>query len=446
MLDEYDKCLLIFAGKGYITVTSTTSEEAMFKRNLFGIVILCGLLLVLAYTAKRARQEVTHAGVTENVPPPAVQQAAAAVPDASFSPRMLPFSKELMSRLKAPAGFRVAVFADGVTHARMIAVAADGTVYVTQPRLGQVTALRDSDGDGTAETRRTVATGLNGVHGIALRAGKLYLATPTSIYTAAIQADGTIAKPAVLVGDLPEGRGHAARTMAFGQDGMLYVSVGSTSNDTPEANPEHATILQMRADGSGRKVYARGLRNTEAFAWHPQTREMWGMDIGSDRRGPDLPPEELNQIKDGGDYGWPWCYGKRVGDAMTAGQPDGATKEAYCARTEPMSLGYQAHSSPIQLVFYTGNQFPAEYRNDAFVTMRGSWNRRPAVGHKVVRIRFDAAGHPTAFEDFLTGFLTEDGAARFARPAGLAQMPDGSLLIGDDSNGVIYRVTYRGNR
>ena len=416
----------------------------MFWKNAFRIVILCGLVLGFAYTVSRTRREVTRLAMPPE-PAPAVQPAAA-VPYASFSPRQLAFEKALVSRLKVPAGFQVSVFAEGVTNARVIAVAENGTVYVTQPGPGQVTMLRDGDGDGMAETRRTVATGLNGVHGIALRENTLFLITRTSVYTAAIQPGGTVGKPNEIVNNLPSGGGHVLRTAAFGPDGMLYISIGSTSNDTPEANPENATILRMRADGSGRKAYARGLRNTEAFAWHPKTRELWGMDIGSDRRGPDLPPEELNRIKEGGDYGWPWCYGKRVVDTMTAGQPTGMTKETYCARTEPMVLGYQAHSSPIQLVFYTGKQFPAEYRSDAFVTMRGSWNRRPAVGHTVVRIRYDAAGRPTGFEDFLTGFLTEDGAARFGRPAGLAQLPDGSLLVGDDSHGVIYRVAYRGER
>ncbi|MHB0936149.1 MAG: PQQ-dependent sugar dehydrogenase [Armatimonadota bacterium] len=415
----------------------------MFWKYVFRIVVLCGLVLGFAYTVTRTRREVTRLAIPDSTP---TVQPAAAVPQASFSPRQLAFQKALVSRLKVPAGFRINVFAEGVTNARMIAVAPNGTVYVTQPGPGEVTALRDDDGDGAAETRRTVATGLNGVHGIALRANILYLATRTSIYTVTVQPDGTVGKPNEIVDDLPSGGGHVLRTMAFGPDGMLYISIGSTSNDTPEADPENAAILRMRAAGNGRKVYARGLRNTEAFAWHPKTREMWGMDIGSDRRGPDLPPEELNHLKEGGDYGWPWCYGKRVVDAMTAGQPAGMTKEAYSARTEPMVLGYQAHSSPIQLAFYTGKQFPAEYHSDAFVTLHGSWNRQPPVGYTVVRIRYDAAGRPTGFEDFLTGFLTEDGAARFGRPAGLAQLPDGSLLVGDDSNGVIYRVTYRGNR
>jgi glucose/arabinose dehydrogenase len=164
------------------------------------------------------------------------------------------------------------------------------------------------------------------------------------------------------------------------------------------------------------------------------------MDNGTDERGNDVPPEELNRLQEGADYGWPYVFGKRQVDAAMEDPPD-TTKEKYAATTEPSVLEYQAHSAPIAMRFYGSDQFPAEYRGDAFVAMHGSWNRDPPTGYKVVRIRFDH-GTPKGFEDFLTGFLVEHGKGHFGRPAGLTVAKDGALLVSDDSNGIIYRVSY----
>lgn len=411
-----------------------TAKFVVLMRSILFVVIACCLLLLAVCSSRRAGQPAAK---------PA-QQTTARADNTSFTPQRLAFSEALLLRLRLPAGFTVSVFATGVTNARVIAVGPGGVVYVSQPELGQVTALWDRNGDGRAETRRAVVTGIPSVHGLAVHANKLYLAAPTRGYVADLHTDGTLGAPRAIITNLPAGGRHPYRTLAFGPDGLLYLSVGSDCNDCVERNPENAAILQLHADGSGRRVFAGGLRNTEAFAWHPATRAMWGVDQGSDYRGPDRPAEELNLLQDGRNYGWPWCYGKRLVDELTPGHPAGMTKEQFCATTEPAVLEYQAHSSPLQMLFYTGALFPAAYRNDAFLTFHGSWNRRPAVGYKVVRIHFNGAGQPIAFEDFLTGFLTDNGAAQFARPCGLAQTPDGALLIGDDSNGVIYRVAYRG--
>jgi len=372
----------------------------------------------------------------------------------SFIPERLNFSLELMQNLSLPEGFEVNVFARDLKNPRMIAVGDDGTVYVTEPAENRTIALVDVDGDGISDRERVVASELAGVHGIAVHGGKLYLATPTELYVAEIGLDGEVGEPQILVDDLPDGGQHPNRTFLIGPDGRIYLSVGSTCNACIEPNPEHATILQIEQNGSSRRIYARGLRNTLGFAMHPVTGEMWGVDQGTDWLGDDEPPEELNRIVDGKDYGWPWCYGKGQVDEVISQKPENMTKEEYCSGTEPSVLEYQAHSSPIQLVFYNATQFPEEYRNDAFVTFRGSWNREPAVGYKVVRVLFDEAGEPTGFEDFLTGFLVNNGTngtngtngiAFFARPAGMAVAWDGSLLVGDDVNGVIYRISYRGN-
>jgi len=337
----------------------------------------------------------------------------------------------------------VDVFATGMGNPRMMAVAPDGGVYITRPRTGDVVLLRDRDGDGRADEQSVVVSGIEGVHGIALHQGRAYLAAPTAVYVADVRGDGRLGTPRTLIADLPDGGQHPNRTLAIGPDGMLYISIGSTCNACVETNPEHAALIRTRLDGTARTLYARGLRNTIGFAFHPQTRELWGMDHGTDWRGNDTPPEELNRIVAGGDYGWPFCYGRQQVDELFAIMPEGMTREAYCARTQPAVLTYTAHSAPIGLAFYDGAMFPAEYRGDAFVAMRGSWNRVPASGYKVVRIRF-RDGSPVAIEDFVSGFLLGDGRSYFARPAGIAVARDGALLVSDDTNGVIYRIAYAG--
>ena len=357
------------------------------------------------------------------------------------TPQKLEFNESLLKQLQLPPGFQISVFAKDLGNPRNLAVASNGTVYVTRREQGDVLALRDTNRDGRADQKRTVASGLKFVNGITIHQNRLYFVTDTRLYAADLLANGTEGKLQTLIDDIPDAGQHPNRTIAFGPDKMLYLSVGSTCNACDEPNKEHATLLQVQPDGSKRNIYAKGLRNTIGFAWHPQTRELWGLDHGSDWRGNEQPPEELNLIKQGADYGWPFCWGDRRPDVYLSADPDGATKKEYCAKTESPVLTYTAHSAPLAFMFYTASQFPTEYRNDAFVTMRGSWNRNPPSGYKVVRIRYEN-GKPVKFEDFVTGFLAKDGKAQFGRPVGLATAPDGSLLFTDDTNGVIYRVSY----
>jgi len=357
----------------------------------------------------------------------------------NVQPALRAATPERIAALTVAEGFTLTVFARDLGNVRMMAQAEDGTVYATRRAQGDVIALRDSDEDGEAEME-IVLSGLESVHGILLEGGQMYLATPTTIYVASFE-DGVIGEPEVLVDDLPDGGQHGNRTMAFGPDGLLYVSIGSSCNSCAETNPEHATILQIQPDGSSRTIFAAGLRNTIGWGWHPETGEMWGMDHGSDWRGDDQPPEELNRLEQDANYGWPWCFGDQEVDPYLAVPPRGMTKAEFCATTATPALTYQAHSAPIGMVFYTGEQFPAEYSGDAFVAMRGSWNRQEPVGYKVVRLDFED-GQPAGFEDFVTGWLIEDGQAQFGRVAGLLVLQDGSLLIGDDTNGMIYQVSY----
>jgi glucose/arabinose dehydrogenase len=363
----------------------------------------------------------------------------------SFVPEQKAFSEDFIQELTLPEGFNVNVFANDLKNPRIMVVDDAGVVYVTQPSEGNVLALRDSDNDGRADEKRVVVSDIEDVHGIACYQNRLYLSPPTKLYVADIAQDGSVGEPRKLLDDLPDGGQHPNRTLKFGPDGLLYLSIGSSCNACPETNPEHATLLQIRINENSaeRRIYARGLRNTVGFGWHPATGELWGFDMGSDWRGADLPPEELNLILEGKHYGWPWCYGKQQIDRIIAQKPEEESKEEFCDQTEPSKLEYQAHSSPLQMIFYEGDQFPEEYRNDVFVTMRGSWNRKPPVGYKVVRLHFDENGRPERFEDFITGYITEDGSAFRARLSGLTVARDGSLLFADDTNGVIYRVSYR---
>lgn len=358
-------------------------------------------------------------------------------------PGRRPFEESLLRRLRVPRGFAVSVFASGLGNPRMMAVADDGTVYVTRRDSGDVLALADTNGDGRADRVKQVIAELPQVHGIAVRSYRLYLATDTAVFSVPLRGDTAAGDPWRLVTGLPDGGQHGNRTLAFGPDGMLYLSVGSSCNACVETNKEHATILRMAAEGGRRTVFARGLRNTVGWGWDPETKALWGMDHGTDWRGDDIPPEELNRLEEGGHYGWPYCYGARRVDTRFVQDPPDTTKAAFCATTRAPELTYQAHSAPVGFLFYGATQFPADYRGDAFVAMRGSWNRRVPTGYKVVRVRFDE-GKPVAFEDFLTGFLLTRGESYFARPAGLAVARDGALLITDDEGGVVYRVAYTG--
>ncbi|GAB4194908.1 MAG: sorbosone dehydrogenase family protein [Roseiflexaceae bacterium] len=377
--------------------------------------------------------------------PDAAAQNTAPPPGGTIvEPRKLPFSEALARRnLRLPPGFWLDVWATGLGNPRNLAIAPDGTVYVTRREQADVLALNDRDGDGRADQIRTVASGLKLVNGITLHDGRLYLATDRRVYAAPLLADGALGDLETLIADLPDAGQHPNRTLAFGPDGRLYISVGSTCNACDDSNPESATLLVAGADGSNRRIFASGLRNTIGFDWHPGSGQLWGMDHGSDWRGDDQPPEELNLLEDGANYGWPWCYADRRVDPYIPNEPKDSTKSGFCASTQAPVQTYTAHSAPLDLLFYRSGQFPAQYQGDAFVTMRGSWNRQQPSGYKVVRLRFQN-GWPAGFEDFLTGFLVEGGRAQFGRPTGLAVAPYGSLFVSDDTNGVIYRISWAG--
>jgi len=360
-----------------------------------------------------------------------------------FKPDKVEPTAQRMAGIKAPPGFTVTPFATGLKNARIIAVAPNGNVYLSRRDQGDVLLLRDTDGDGRADGQPQIVASRPGAHGLAIRDDKLYLVTVRELFVADIQADGRLGTLKLLAGDLPDAGQHANRTIAFGPDGMLYMSVGSTCNACNETNQENATILRFTPDGSSRTIVATGLRNTIGFDWQSQTGELWGFDHGIDFLGDEEQPEELNRIEQGKQYGWPHVVG--AGTIYPQSTPVGEiSKEDWKAHSTPMVLGYAAHAAPMQLVFYKGTGFPLEYQGDAFVTMRGSWNRKNPSGYEIVRVRFQN-GAARSIEPFVTGFLTDGNKTHIARPVGLAMAKDGALLMADDANGVIYRVAYTGN-
>ena len=340
----------------------------------------------------------------------------------------------LGGRLAAPAGFKVDYWArlDGP---RAMTLGPDGAVYVSQPGAGQVMRLADTNGDGVADSERVVVRGLDEPFGMAFRDGALYVANTGAVVRVALGADGLAAGVPQTVATYSGGGGHSSRSLVFGRDGAMYVSIGSTCNVCEERNADRATVMRFEPAGGAGRVYARGLRNAVGLAVHPATGELWVSQHERDNIRPDhqdLPPEEINILRDGGDYGWPYCHSDRVpnpefGDA------------ARCAATIPPALKMQAHSAPMMLAFLDrATNFPAEYRGDALVAFHGSWNRDTPTGAKVVRVRVQE-GRPVGYEDFVTGWQTA-GGSRWGRPVGVVVAADGSVLVSDDAGGAIFRV------
>lgn len=351
---------------------------------------------------------------------------------------------KLTGLIKAPAGFKVDVFARDLSNPRMLAVSPKGIVYATRRTVGDVIMLKDDNNDGKADGAVTVASRPN-MHGIAFDGNKVFLVTIHDVYTADVKEDGTFGPFTRIIDDLPDAGQHANRTINVGPDGMLYISVGSTCNECQEDNQENATIVRASKDGMTRTIFASGLRNTIGFDWEPTTGGLYGIDHGIDWLGDEVQVEELNRIEQGKKYGWPYVYGMS-GINPHINPPEGITLDQWAKQSTEPVLGYTAHSAPMQMAFYDGNAFPADYRGDAFIAMRGSWNRRPPSGYEVVRVNFEK-GKPVGFEKFLDGFLLQQENGKYGylgRLTGIAVGKDGSLFVADDSNGVVYKVTYTG--
>jgi len=350
-------------------------------------------------------------------------------------PQHKEFSPGLLGQLKTPDGWKVSIAATGLGKPRMLYPANGGGLYITRRDAGDVLLLKPDPASRNKFTGlQTVVAEFDGVHGITARDNWLYLCNSNELRRYPLNADGSLGEKETLFSDMPSGGQHPNRTMDWGPDGKLYISVGSTCNDCKESD-ETTTMLQVDPATWKRTVFATGLRNTIGFDWHPATGELWGVDNGGDAKGEDWPPEELNRITMGGDYGFPYVYEKQKVDESRE-EPVGSTKEAYARKTVPSVMEFPAHSAPIAFQFF-GSASRA-FSGDALVAWHGSWNRKNPVGFKVEHIVFKN-GVPIRSEDFLSGFLYNN--ARFGRPAGISITPEGVVYVSDDANGVLYCIT-----
>lgn len=338
-------------------------------------------------------------------------------------------------RLRLPPGFTVRLFATGVDNARALARGDNGTVFVGSRTAGNVYALPDADGDGTADAVLTIARGLQMPSGVAFRDGALYVAEVSRVlrFDAIESRLDAVPLPIVTYAGLPRGTQHGWKYIAFGPDGYLYVPVGAPCNVCRVAEDRYAVMFRMRPDGTDRTVFARGVRNTVGFDWHPETGVLWFGDNGRDMLGNDIPPDEINvAVRAGLDFGFPKCFGTDIVD------PNFGIEGDCGASTAPL-LDLPAHVAPLGMRFYTGTAFPEFYRNALFVAEHGSWNRDQPVGYRLMTVRERHDSVP-AYDVFAEGWLGRRRA--WGRPVDVLVLPDGSLLVSDDVADVIYRITY----
>jgi glucose/arabinose dehydrogenase len=355
--------------------------------------------------------------------------------------------KVQLNRIKLPPGFHIAVWADGVSSARSLTQSPGGTVFVGTWN-GNVYALRDADKDGRADRVITIVSGLKNMpNGVAFRDGALYVAEINRILRfdnieskldAAPASGASLGlQPAVVTDKFPTDRHHGWKFIKFGPDGLLYVPVGSPCNICDRGDP-YNTIWRMKPDGTGLEIFARGVRNTVGFDWHPATHELWFTDNGRDNLGNDVPADELNHApKPGMHFGYPYCHEGRISD------PEFGAKRS-CSELMPPVQRLQPHAAALGMRVYTGTQFPQEYRNQIFIAEHGSWNRSPGTafnGNRVSIVRLQD-NKAVSYEPFAEGWL--DNRQRWGRPVDLEVLPDGSMLVSDDMAGVIYRITYTG--
>jgi glucose/arabinose dehydrogenase len=347
--------------------------------------------------------------------------------------------------LKIAEGFRISTFAENLGGARVMTFDPQGQMLVSMPSKGKVAAVIDKNNDGKADETITVLEKLNLPHGLVVRCEKnckLYVAETDKVSEFDYDAKTLKASNKKKILDLPGGAIHFTRTLQWistSEGEKLLVSVGSSCNACQEKDERRAAVLIANFDGSGARIFAKGLRNAVFMATHPVTGEVWATEMGRDLLGDDLPPDEINILGDGKNYGWPICYGKNVHD-------DDFDKNTYIRNPcmEPLEtsshIDIPAHSAPLGLAFIPEEGWPEEYWHNLLVSYHGSWNRSQPTGYKVVRYKLDAQGNYLGEEDFISGWLT--GTEAWGRPVDIVAQPGGTLYISDDKGGRIYRVIH----
>jgi glucose/arabinose dehydrogenase len=365
--------------------------------------------------------EPTEAGV--DISKPALTDSSAQLP---------------LSSIKLPDGFKIAVYAE-VDNARQMALSTSGTLFVGNRDGNKVYAVRDTDGDFKADKRWIIASGLNSPNGVALKDGDLYVAEISRIlrFRNIENKLNNPGKPEVVYDKFPTEDHHGWKYIAFGPDGKLYVPVGAPCNIC-DPKPEYAAIHRMNADGTGLELFARGVRNTVGFTWHPETKNIWFTDNGRDLLGDELPPCEVNTAPQAGmHFGYPYCHAGTIKD------PEFGSQKPCSDFTAP-AQNMAPHSAPLGLKFYTGSMFPSEYKNKLFVAEHGSWNRTKKVGFNGYRLSLLAieGDKSVSYETFASGWLGSDKMSSWGRPVDVLLLPDGSMLVSDDQADVVYRISY----
>ncbi|WP_190808766.1 sorbosone dehydrogenase family protein [Flagellimonas sp. S3867] len=344
-----------------------------------------------------------------------------------------------LANLNLPHGFKIQVFAEGLDGARSMAMGDNGTLFVGTRNENTIYALQDLDNDFYAEKVMVLDTTLEAPNGVAFKDGALYVAEVSRLlrYPNIEQQLSDLQEPEVIYDDYPTEFHHGWKYIAFGPDDKLYVPVGAPCNICERSGEDErfATITRMDPDGSNREIYAKGVRNTVGFTWHPETGNLWFTDNGRDMLGDDIPPCELNRVTEiGQHFGYPYCHGGTVKD------PEFGDKFP-CSDFEPPVQAMGAHVAPLAVKFYRGSMFPEKYKDYAFVAEHGSWNRSSKVGYRIslVKLKEDKA---VSYETFIDGWLDDEKQEAFGRPVDMLFLKDGSMLISDDFGDAIYRVTY----
>lgn len=339
------------------------------------------------------------------------------------------------SLLSVPDGLVVEQWMTGIPNARFLRFTPAGDLLVSTPRSGRIVLVeRDRDRDGRPDGMRTLIADLDRPHGLDLHDGWLYVAETGAIARIRFDAEAGLVHGALerVVDDLPKGGNHWTRTVRFGPDGWMYVSVGSSCNACLEDDPRRAALLRFRPDGSEGEIFATGLRNAVGFDWQPGTGELFVTDNGRDLLGDDFPPCELNRIVRSGFYGWPYAHGDRIPDPEL-----GRGREERIAASHPPVHAFRAHNAPLGITFLRDDRWPETLRGAAVIALHGSWNRTRKDGYQVVSLHWRADGSIDE-RPFLTGFLQDEQV--IGRPVDVAEGPDGALYVSDDYGGVIYRV------
>lgn len=344
-----------------------------------------------------------------------------------------------LDSITLPAGFSIEIFAE-VNDARSLAMSPSGIIFVGNRDGDKVYAVKDVDGDFKADKKWVIDSGLNQPNGVAFREGNLYVAEISRILKYE-NIEATLSAPSepVVVNDsYPTKEHHGWKYIAFGPDGKLYVPVGAPCNICESEDPIFNTITRINADGSGREIYAKGIRNTVGFTWHPVTNELWFTDNGRDLMGDDVPPCELNLAPQAGmNFGYPYCHAGTIKDPEFG---DKHKCSEFVAPVQPLG----AHVAALGIKFYTGKMFPESYQNQAFIAEHGSWNRSKKSGYRVTMVKVKDNKTSAGYETFASGWLDVEKDKAWGRPVDVLLLPDGSMLVSDDMAGVIYRISYKG--